>query len=120
MKIYCDGSSTRYCFSPEGLPAQVFALPIGKSHNEAEYMAVIAALDYTHFQGLPDVEILTDSQLVVKQVNLLLGRDPHGYKVKRPELQNLSARAVFLISSLPKAALTWVPRELNVAGRILG
>ena len=38
------------------------------SNNEAEYEAVIAGLNLTHFMEVDQLEVCSDSQLVVKQI----------------------------------------------------
>ena len=55
--------------SPEGIDTE-YALRFGfqASNNEAEYEAVIAGLNLAHFMEADQLEVSSDSQLVVKQI----------------------------------------------------
>ena len=55
--------------SPKGIDIE-YALRFGfrASNNEAEYEAVIARLNLAHSMGVDQLEICSDSQLVVKQI----------------------------------------------------
>ena len=71
-KVYCDGSTKLICFIIEGqkpvvAPAREH-LPC--TNNEGEYFAVLKALDEAKRQGIKDVEILSDSELIINQLTL--------------------------------------------------
>ena len=55
--------------SPEGIDTE-YALRFGfqDSNNEAEYEAVIAELNLAHFMEAVQLEVSSDSQLMVKQI----------------------------------------------------
>ena len=55
--------------SPEGIDIE-YALRFGfhASNNEAEYEAVIAGLNLTHSLEVDQIEVYSDSQLVVRQI----------------------------------------------------
>ena len=55
--------------SPEGIDIE-YALRLGfqDSNNEAEYEAVIAGLNLTHSMEVDQLEVYSDSQLVVRQI----------------------------------------------------
>ena len=55
--------------SPEGIDIK-YALKFGfqASNNEAEYEAVIVGLNLTHSMEVDQLEVCSDSQLVVKQI----------------------------------------------------
>ena len=55
--------------SPDGIDIE-YALRFGfrASNNEAEYEAVIAGLNLAHSMKVDQLEICSDSQLVVKQI----------------------------------------------------
>jgi len=117
-RFYTDGSSTigvksAYCVTDEKgmvLELETTSLYCGiqfnYTNNEEEYRGVIAAL-YICKEG---DEICTDSKLVVEQV---AGR----FKVKKPHLRALCDQAKELLA-LKKAKLTWIGRDLNLAGKI--
>jgi ribonuclease HI len=76
------------------------------TNNEAEYRAVIAALEKALSLGANQVELRSDSELVVNQLN---GR----YKVRSTGLRPLYLEAGRLLGSLQKVSIVYVPRELN-------
>ena len=78
------------------------------SNNVAEYQALIHALDYAIASDARHVEIFSDSQLVVRQMQ---GR----YRVKHPAMLSLYREARSLIGRLEQARLHHVPREQNKA-----
>lgn len=67
---------------------------LGKqTNNFAEYQAVIAALAYAVKHGPKALKVISDSELLVRQIKGI-------YKVKEPTLRDLHARASQLISQL--------------------
>ena len=82
---------------------------LGKvSNNVAEYQALIHALDFAIAHGARHVEIFSDSQLVVRQMQ---GQ----YRVKHPSMVPLHREARGLIGQLERARLHHVPRAENKA-----
>jgi ribonuclease HI len=77
------------------------------TNNQAEYQAIIAALEKTISLGARHVELHSDSELVVKQIN---GR----YKVKKAVLRTLYQKAIQLIGSLEGFTIAHIPRQQNV------
>jgi ribonuclease HI len=78
------------------------------TNNQAEYAAIIAALEEAVSLGAEEVEVRADSELVVKQ---LIGR----YKVKKATLRPLYQKVVRLTGSLQAFNITHVPRTQNRA-----
>jgi len=76
------------------------------TNNQAEYRAVIAALEEAARLGAEEVEIRSDSELVVKQ---LKGR----YRVKKASLRPLYQKVVQLTGSLEAFTITHIPRTQN-------
>lgn len=76
------------------------------TNNQAEYQAIIAALEEAVSLGARHVELKTDSELVVKQIN---GR----YKVKKATLRALYQQVIQLIGSLESFTIAYIPREQN-------
>ncbi len=76
------------------------------TNNQAEYAAIIAALEEAVRLGAEEVELRADSELVVKQLN---GR----YKVKKATLRPLYQKVVRLTGSLKAFSITHVPRTQN-------
>ncbi len=77
-----------------------------KTNNQAEYMAIITALEKAVSLGVRQVDLYSDSELVVRQIN---GR----YRVKNVGLKPLYQRAKLLQSSLEGFTITHIPREQN-------
>jgi ribonuclease HI len=76
------------------------------TNNQAEYRAIIAALEKAISLGAREVELRSDSELVVKQIK---GR----YRVKKATLRPLYQRVVQLIGSFAGFTITHIPREQN-------
>jgi len=76
------------------------------TNNEAEYMALIAALEYLRGARIRAADFHLDSELVVRQ---LKGE----YRVKEPRLKALHAQAVMLLNAVPQHSIRHVPRERN-------
>ena len=109
MRVYCDGSGWNGESSGYAIVFDSDAAPIlirnseNKTNNEREYEAVIEAAKMS-FQA----DIVTDSQLVVNQVN-------GSWKVKEIRLLPLCREAQRLIKE-NQCTLKWVRREENKAG----
>ena len=87
--------------------------PVGQvTNNQAEYLALIKALKMVLKEGGKEVEILSDSELLVKQ---LKGE----YQVRNNALQNLHQEAMSLSNQLEKFSIKWIPRNRNLAGILL-
>jgi ribonuclease HI len=81
--------------------------PIGQAtNNQAEYRAIISALEHAIGLGADQVEIRSDSELVVRQIN---GR----YRVKNAALKPLYQKVKQLQSQLKSFSITHIPREQN-------
>ena len=83
------------------------------TNNVAEYSALIAGLRCALEFGLEDVEVRSDSELMVKQMR-------GEYRVKNRALEELFLEASGLARQLPAVTYTHVRREHNVlADRLL-
>jgi len=76
------------------------------TNNVAEYRALIAGLDAALERGVTELEVVSDSELVVKQMR-------GEYKVKNEALRELSQEAARLARQLGKVTYTAVRREHN-------
>ena len=80
---------------------------IGRAtNNQAEYRAIIAALEEATRLGVKQVKINSDSQLVVRQIN-------GEYRVKKAALKPLHQQVKKLLSSLDSFTITYIPRQQN-------
>lgn len=87
---------------------EMFSEPAGYgTNNEAEYLAVIRALELAIPYTPGSILVCSDSQLVVYQI---IGE----YGINYPHLARLNGRVMFLVSIFPgKVAFQWVPRKRN-------
>ena len=76
------------------------------TNNVAEYQALVHAFRLAGSRGARRVEIRSDSELVVKQMNGL-------YKVKHPDMQDLYRKASTLRRGFEHAEIRHVRREQN-------
>jgi probable phosphoglycerate mutase len=103
---------------PAGYGAHVVAHPGGQTvaeifgylgtttNNIAEYAALLALLEYALQVGARELHVLSDSELLVRQIK-------GEYRVKDPRAKILHAGARRLIASLPRFAIEHVRREDN-------
>jgi ribonuclease HI len=81
--------------------------PIGvATNNVAEYRALVAGLEKALELGVDEVDVVSDSQLLVRQMT-------GEYKVKNEALRKLSLEAAALARRLDKVTYRSVPREHN-------
>lgn len=76
------------------------------TNNQAEYQALLHGLRYALARGAARVEVCSDSELLVRQIE---GR----YRVKNAGLQPLHREAQGLLARFESARVTHVPREEN-------
>lgn len=108
--IYTDGSGTgKYIYAVPDKKIVKISQKRGITHNEAEYFGVIQALTDIKDRNIC---IYSDSRLIVNQLN-------KDYKLKEPRMRKL-AEQVWKLCEGRKIKFKWVPREKNVAGKILG
>lgn len=114
--VYADGAS-RGNPGPAAIGAAVFdgsgrevhtvSRKIGRAtNNEAEYRAAIAGLEAALALGARDIELVMDSELVVRQLNMR-------YKVRNPSLRRLFGRIKDLQWRFASFEVRHVRREEN-------
>lgn len=115
MKIYADGSGSgriALCISRPGQPDEpkYSGLEV-RSHNEAEWAALLFAL--IHVDTYDPVDIYMDSQLVVRQFNGV-------YRMKATHLRRYLEEAKEMIREKGlNVTVHWIRRENNRAGWLL-
>ena len=93
--------------SPAGSPLAAFSKYLGEAtNNYAEYQALLAALEYSLNSQHRRIRVLTDSELLARQIT---GQ----YKVKHETLKPLHEQARRLIARLEAFSIQHVPREQN-------
>jgi ribonuclease HI len=116
VKLFTDGGArgnpgpAAYGFvleHPDGSVIAAHGEKIGiATNNVAEYSALIAGLEKAIELGLSVIEVVSDSQLMVKQMK-------GEYKVKNEALYDLWLEAGRLARKIPSVSYTWVRREHN-------
>ena len=115
-KLFTDGGSrgnpgpAAYAFVLEAedgtvLDARGEAIGVA-TNNVAEYSALIAGLERALELGVDDLEVVSDSELLVKQMT-------GEYRVKNETLQELNEKASRLARRLGEVTYTAVRREHN-------
>jgi len=77
------------------------------TNNQAEYMAVIAALEKALSLGITEVKMRADSALVVCQLN-------GEFKVRNARMKPLYEQVISLIKRFKIFSIEYIPRELNM------
>jgi len=76
------------------------------TNNQAEYRALIAALERAIELNAKEIHLESDSELLVRQVN---GR----YRVKNPTLRSLYQKVLQLRNKLDCLTIVHIPRQQN-------
>ena len=76
------------------------------TNNVAEYRGLLLGLKRAHALGAREVEIISDSELVARQLT-------GAYKVKHPQLRPLYEQALAALRSFDRWSIRSVPREQN-------
>ncbi len=98
--------------APDGRTIEESGLLGTATNNVAEYTALVRALEYAQGLGAHKLQIHSDSELLVKQMN-------GEYRVKNPDLQVLYKEAKDLAAGFDSVTLRHVPRAQNaVADRL--
>mgnify|MGYP005746725723 FL=1 len=114
-EIYCDGASRSnpgdasigVSINKDKVEIDTIKKKIGiNTNNVAEYLGLIAALEYCVENKVNNVRIFLDSLLVVQQVNM-------EYKVKSKKLQNHYEKSLKLIEQIEDIEIHHIRREFN-------
>jgi probable phosphoglycerate mutase len=93
--------------SVDGLRLETLSRCIGKATNNfAEYQALLAALDYALEHGYRRLRVVSDSELLVLQMQGV-------YKVKHPDMKRLHREARARVARLVAFEIQHVRREQN-------
>jgi ribonuclease HI len=115
-RLYCDGAA-RGNPGPAGAGAVIVSpgghiqARVGKflgesTNNVAEYMGLILGLKRARAMGIKELDVVADSELMVKQLS-------GDYAVKAEHLKPLHDEAKQLLGSFDAATVRHVPREEN-------
>jgi probable phosphoglycerate mutase len=93
--------------APDGTVLAAHGERIGvATNNVAEYSALLAGLEKALELGVDDLEVVSDSELLVKQMT-------GEYRIKNETLQDLARKAKRLARRLGRVSYTAVRREHN-------
>ncbi|MEW6144815.1 MAG: ribonuclease HI family protein [Thermodesulfobacteriota bacterium] len=115
IDIYIDGaargnpgeSGIGVLIKGEGGKAREIKKYLGtRTNNQAEYTALITALESARGHKDQEIRIFTDSLLLANQMNGL-------WKVKHPEIKELFKKAKGLIEGFSRVTISHIPREEN-------
>lgn len=118
FEIYTDGASRKnpgpaafaFIIVQDGTILFEDSEYIGEStNNTAEYQAVIAALKKASEQFRGEIQVFSDSELVIRQIT---GK----YRINQPHLKDLRREVARLEKLFPKIAFRNVPRENRFIG----
>ena len=99
--------------TPDGEILEAHGEPIGEAtNNVAEYRALLLAIERARAHGAAEVELIGDSELIVRQVR-------GEYRVKDPGLRPLHAAAREALGALERWSIRNVPRAKNAAADAL-
>ena len=115
VSVYVDGAGgdkSGFGFFIKETGESFYEEKSGITNNQAEYLAIIAALK--KFQNSSnDVVIFSDSKNTVNQLN-------HEFAINNEQLRALAQEAWLLISKIQNLQIKWIPRKENLAGKMLG
>jgi|TARA_B100001741_G_scaffold234324_1_gene195409 ribonuclease HI len=115
VSIYVDGAGgdkSGFGFFVKETGESFYEKKSGLTNNQAEYLAIIAALK--KFQNSSDqIVIFSDSKNTVNQLN-------HEFAINNVQLRAFAQEAWLLIPKIPHLEIKWIPRKENLAGKMLG
>jgi ribonuclease HI len=114
--IYCDGGA-RGNPGPAGIGAVIYDEKKNKiaeiseciggtTNNQAEYRAVLAAIEKAKLLGAAEVYFYLDSELVVNQLS-------QKFKIKNQDLAPLFVKIYNFSLGFDKVTYNYIPREMN-------
>ena len=113
--IYVDGSGgtkSGYGFFVKETGESFFEEKPGITNNQAEYLAIISALQ-KYANSDDEIIIYSDSKNTVNQLN-------HEFAINNEQLRILAREAWLLMAKFSNLKIKWVPRNENIAGKMLG
>ena len=115
INVYVDGSggpNAGYGFFVKETGESFYEKKPGITNNQAEYLAILAALK--KFDGTAEeITIYSDSKNTVNQLN-------HEFAINNERLRNLARETWGLIGKFSNLSIAWIPRNDNLAGKMLG
>ena len=115
LNIFVDGSGgddSGFGFFVKDTGESFYKKESNITNNQAEYLAIISVLK--KFLGTSDeIIIYSDSKNTVSQLN-------HEYAINNNQLRTLAREAWDLMAKFSNLKIKWIPRNENLAGKMLG
>ena len=115
ISVYVDGSggpNGGYGFFVKETGESFYEKKPEITNNQAEYLAIISALN-KFVDSNEEITIYSDSKNTVNQLN-------HEFAINNEQLRNLAREAWGIIGKFSHLSIVWVPRNENLAGKMLG
>jgi ribonuclease HI len=115
LDIYVDGSggpNSGFGFFVKETGESFYKKKPNITNNQAEYLAIIMVLK-KFLDSKGEINIYSDSKNTVAQLN-------HEYAINNDQLRTLAMEAWSLMSKYTNLKIRWVPRNENLAGKMLG
>lgn len=115
LSVYVDGSGgdeSGYGYFVKETGESFYEKKPGITNNQAEYLAIIAALEKLG-QSENTITIYSDSKNTVSQLN-------HEYAINSEQLRELARKTWSLMAKSSGLKIVWIPRAQNLAGKMLG
>ena len=115
LSIFVDGSggsNSGFGFFVKETGESFYKKEPGITNNQAEYMAIILVLK-KFLNASDEIMIFSDSKNTVSQLN-------HEYAINNEQLRTLAREAWALIPKFTNLKIKWIPRNENLAGKMLG
>lgn len=115
ISVYVDGSGgdeSGYGYYVKETGESFYEKKSDITNNQAEYLAIISALK-KYLESNDEVIIYSDSKNTVNQLN-------HQYAINNEKLKELAREAWPIIAKFSNLKIKWVPRNENLAGKMLG
>jgi len=115
ISVYVDGSggpNGGFGFFVKETGESLYEKKPGITNNQAEYMAIISALN-KFVDSNDEITIFSDSKNTVNQLN-------HKFAINNEQLRDLARQAWNVMGKFSNLSITWIPRKENLAGKMLG
>jgi ribonuclease HI len=115
LSIFVDGSggpNSGFGFFVKETGESFYEKKPDITNNQAEYMAIISVLK-KFAVNTDEIVIYSDSKNTVSQLN-------HEFAINNEQLRSLAREAWELIPKFVNLKIKWIPRNENLAGKMLG
>ncbi len=115
ISVYVDGSggdNSGYGFFVKETGESFYEKKPDITNNQAEYLAIISALN-KHANSKEEITIYSDSKNTVNQLN-------HEFAINNEQLRSLAREDWSIMGKFSSLSIVWIPRNENLAGKMLG